>query len=318
MMSVLKMLEAKHYLLCAVLLLCRFAQAADKLPDLSAGGVVHLPEGTFELSAPVLLNKSLQLSGEGPGVTTIKLPAPGTEAAKAFTDYALSIKTYGHKLVGWVTVSNLTLDGNGNECGAMRWENVVRANCTRLEVTRFGGSALYFVQVWDSTFIDNVYDKCGNAELGRPVVVLADSRPWQNPDGTPYVPATGAGNTNCNNLSFWGCAWDNNAYTSLWLGSRATKNRFLSCKFHGELPTPVPCNHIELHGSFANIVNACNITNGGGIGIVLDNSGNNVVTSNLISGQRGGGIKNAGKGNIIESNEFSDTWEAKNAWNIKP
>jgi hypothetical protein len=30
-------------------------------------------------------------------------------------------------------------------------------------------------------------------------------------------------------------------------------------------------------------------------------------------------IKNAGKGNVIEANEFSDTWEAKNGFfNVKP
>jgi parallel beta-helix repeat protein len=272
-----------------------------ELPDLSKGGVIKLQAGVYEMTKPVNLTKSLQLSGEGEGVTRI-VASPELEGSM------LSFSQYGHRLIGFVTIKDLTLEGN-RTCGGIYLENVVRSRFDRVE-TLHCDTGLYCVQVWDSTLTDCVWDRCGVAPtaddpMGKPVVVLADARAWKNYDGTPYLPPTEGGNTNNNNLNFIACAWDNNAGISLWLGKLATKNRFLSCKFHGELPDPVNCSHIELHGAFANVITACNITNGGGTGIVLDKSDGNVITSNLISGQRGGGIKNLGKNNVISGN-----WEA--------
>jgi hypothetical protein len=254
--------------------------------DISKGGLIELPEGVFEIDSPTVLNditKGLTLIGKGRQRTILKvtrdLHAPVLTLNGSVANGKLRTFHY------W-SIQNLTLDGGNFISDALDINIAILGLIQGVEIIRFKGHALKAAQLWDTNIIDTAFAQSGDANQDKSVILLDNHKLWKRPDGKDSSPF----DSNCNNNNFSLCRLDNNNYVIVRIGTFATKNKFLGCKFHGHIEGPEvdhtfapPYNHIEMNGAFDNFVNNCNLTNCGASGAVLINSHCNSFTGSHIN-----------------------------------
>jgi hypothetical protein len=247
------------------------AAAEDYQALINRGGVVNLPAGVIEISEPLVppRGQGLVLRGQGPGRTILKLTAD-LETMLTIEGKISEDGRLGN--FAWWEVSNLTMDGDGHTADAIRLHVAVLGKMDRVEIIGFKGHAINASQWWDSMLLDVHFAKCGEANTKKAAVVLKEPTLWKKANGEPCSPY----DANCNNISFIGCRFEASNYTGLEMDEYATKNRFVSCKWHGTLAPlnqerqePAPFDHVHMRGAYDNAFEACNLTNCGGSAVVL-------------------------------------------------
>lgn len=273
--------------LLILLLLCPAVFAAEPplpLPDLTRGGVIELEAGDYEATGDYSPrpNRPLVLRGKGPGITRIKL----TGKAQSFLKIAGRVND--GKLTRnsrWI-LSNLTIDGDDREAHGVILENASAGIIENVIFEDFKGSAMTAEASWDCYFSNVRFVRSGTKD--HPAFLAKDA--------TTDPPTR----TNVNNFVFVGCIWENHNGTHLYIGSGATKNRFLGCKWHGKLPTPSPDDHIHCAGT-DNAWASCNFTNCGGSQIVmLKGAQDNSFAGSHIGNSQRYGIELNGTENNLE------------------
>ena len=294
----------------------RASQGADYVAQINKGGIVDLPAGVIEISEPLKPPRGagLVLRGQGPNKTILKVTA---DMEALFT---LEGKISEQGQIGnfhWWEISNLTIDGDGHAADCLRLYVAVLGRMDRVEIKNFKGHAIHARQWWDSMLSDVHFVKCGDATAEKAAVVLDDPILWKKANGELCTPTA----ANCNNISFIGCRWENCPFTMLQLNDYATKNRFVSCKWHGPLAPlnqeqvePPAFDHVQLTGAYDNAFEACNFTNCGGSAIVLRKSNDNSFYGCHIGNSREYGIRVEGS---RRPDEAGITWSTIGGKNRK-
>lgn len=290
-----------------------------------AGGVIDLPEGVIKVTRGFTPpgNKPFVLRGKGMGVSIIHL------AADLGDDHPL-FKLAGNTNGGIINASSrhafhdLTIrtdepDGQrapGRKATAVHLWLTFATRFDRVEIIGFNGPGIRATSMWDGCFTDVHIARCGRPDDGLAALHLDDIINFANPDGTP-IPGPASWGA-CNNNHFLGCRFENGSGLLAYLGKTATKNQFMGCKFHGQLPAgggpSAPFDHVEVVG-FGNSFIGCNLVRAGANGFRLQPTAHGtIITACTLQHNQGFGIyaSKAAKRLQIAANVFPEGWEPKN------
>jgi len=185
----------------------------------SHGGTVAFPRGIYMVTGLTITTTGTQLSGAVGGVTIARLsgnrPLIYIHGAGSLTRH-----------VRYCSLFSLTLSGS-NLPGTLL-QSYYADNCVYRDVGFMNcqGTALDFVEVWDSRFYDCSWEYCGSTT--EPATLFRNST----------APGTfGFGNDNTNQIHFLGCRWEafQNGAIRLDGGANGSTNLlngifFVSCK----------------------------------------------------------------------------------------
>jgi hypothetical protein len=135
-------------------------------------------------------------------------------------------------------------------------------------------------------------------------------------DGTPITGPAAWGA--CNNNHFVACRFENGPGVLTYLGKTATKNQFVACKWHGQMPADgsasAAYDHVQVVG-YSNTFVACNFVRAGASAIHIGPTAHGTIISGCtLQANEGYGIlkSKSAKGVKDKDNVFPDGWEPKN------
>lgn len=159
--------------------------------DAAGSGLVTFPSGIFMVRGLKLNNKGVAIRGDGRFGTRIKR-LNGTDP---LIDVSGTATGLGH--LRYVTITNVQIDGNSMPGLLVR---SYYADCTIYDKISFihcAGTALDFVEVWDSRFDNCIWEDCGSSS--DPATLFRNS----TASGT-----FGFSTDNTNQIYFTGCRWE--------------------------------------------------------------------------------------------------------------
>jgi hypothetical protein len=273
---------------------------------LAKGKIVNLPEGEIEITRPLGSFKPWQtpaIRGQGRGRTVLRLKNDLVDD-RGDPLPLIEIKGTRDKWVSSWDLRDLTIKGDGHVADCLWLTCCAQGSVENVEIRDFHGSAIVGRQWWDSYLRNVHFTLSGDPKRKKPVVWLQPNDPDDK-------------FTNCNNLTFSGCRWEQMSFTGLQMDLNTTKVHIDDCKFHGSLPTPAICDHVHLNGAYSNTFSTSNFTNCGGNALVLTKSHGNVILGNTIANcKTGAGVVLKGcRGTQLFANSFPpkrDGWEGKN------
>jgi hypothetical protein len=273
---------------------------------LAKGKIVNLPEGEIEITKPLGSFKPWQtpaIRGQGRGRTVLRLKNDLVDE-RGDPLPLIEIKGTRDKWVSSWDLRDLTIKGDGHVADCLWLTCCAQGSVENVEIRDFHGSAIVGRQWWDSYLRNVHFTLSGDPKRKKAVVWLQ----LNDPDDKF---------TNCNNLTFSGCRWEQMSFTALQMDLNTTKVHVDDCKFHGILPTPAICDHVHLNGAYSNTFSTSNFTNCGGNALVLTKSHGNVILGNTIANcKTGAGVVLKGcRGTQLFANSFppkKDGWEGKN------
>jgi hypothetical protein len=270
---------------------------------LAKGKIVELPEGEIAITRSLGSLKpwqKLALRGKGRDRTVLKL-ANDLVDEKGNPLPLLELKGTRDKRFSTWDIRDLTIRGEGHVADCLWLTCCSQGSIENVEIRDFQGSAIQGRQWWDSYLRNVHFTLSGDPKHKSPVVWL---QPMAAEDRF----------TNCNNLTFVGCRWERMSWTALQMDLNTTKVHIDDCKFHGDLPEPQICDHIQLNGAYANTFSTTNFTNCGRSALVLTKSHGNVIMGNTIGGCKTGPavVLRGCKGTQLHANSFPAGWESGN------
>lgn len=224
--------------------------------------------------------RTKRLIGEGINRTAIHIPdgwsIQGVINSAGIPDFA------------YLDVRDLTIVGPGT----LKIDKAVKMDWHRMQ---FVGAKVEMTTVWDSKFIDCDFVRESSVALNR-----GDS--W---------PGALTGDTNCNNIWFDRCTWENNVDVSLALGEGTTKVRVNQCKFHGPKASAQNIKpHLIGDRCYANFISLCNFMHGyQGISMFGDD---NIILGNVFNGLSFMDILLAGSRNQVNNNSTAGRLQISN------
>jgi len=283
---------------------------AEEAPDeatiaelLAKGKIVELPEGEIEITKPLgslKPSQRLALRGKGRDRTVLKL-ANDLVDEKGNPLPLIELKGTSDKRFSVWDIRDLTIHGEGHTADCFWLIGCTQGSIENVEIRDFRGSAIVGQQWWDSYLRNVHFTLSGDPKRKSPVVWL---KPVDEADRF----------TSCNNVTFAGCRWERMFYTGLQMDLNTTKVHIDDFKFHGDLPQPQICDHVELNGAYSNTFSTTNFTNCGRSALVLTNSHGNVIVGNTIGGCKTGPavVLKGCKGTQLFANSFPAGWESAN------
>lgn len=160
-----------------------------------AGGTVKIPRGTYMVRSLKVKKFGTTIAGEARWGTRL-VHTSSTEPLLDVSGSASGIAPVsGH--IRYCAVSDLTLNGNHNSGVLLR--SIYADTCTYTDVhfVYCNGVATDFVEVWDTRFLQCVWENCGTAT--QPAVLLRNTMP---------AGQFGFSNDNTNQVYFTGCRWE--------------------------------------------------------------------------------------------------------------
>lgn len=254
---------------------------------LSEGGLVLLGPGEYTINEPVVLEFPTQLTLRGAGrrQTVINCTAGITIQTEDIEDYSLALCTI---------IEGLTLYGpSARDIDAITISWATRLRFQDVEFRRWR-QAIYAQRWWDSEVISCNFLTCGNSTY--PVISIED---LPNPDLTDNEIGS-------NSIVFLSSHVERCLGTGIFLGNQTTGVRICASKFHGDLPDAALVPHIECGtDSYANMIECCQLVNGGAECILLDDSDGNMIIGNKFqSSEIGVSFQNGSRDNVVVGNTF--------------
>lgn len=262
----------------------------EKLQELlnsKEDGVITIPAGEYTISGPLLevkRGRKLTIQGEGPRATIIRL-------RNSCEDPIIRVPGDDKFMNSWVSIENLTFDGDGHQATWVEFDHSLRNFLSRVEFFNTIGTVLRGNSWWDSTVRECSFIQCGNNQ--DPAVQLKGVSPkdWY---------------WNCNNIKFVECHFESNHGVSLDMGDYCRKIIVSNCKFHGKLDGTAPdLPHIYASKSTSLMFTNNNLTYSGGDGFYLKACSGCALLGNMVDTNKGVGVSmNDGSQAVLHGNVF--------------
>lgn len=157
----------------------------------AGSGLVVFPSGVFMIRGVTIRNKGAALHGDGRFGTRIKR----LSGSKPLIDISGKNIEFGHQR--YDTISNFQLDGSDRPGLLVRSYYADSIVYREVSFIHCPGVAIDFVEVWDTRFVQCVWENCGSKN--DPAVLLRNSMP---------VGEFGHSTDNTNQIYFSGCRWE--------------------------------------------------------------------------------------------------------------